>query len=99
MYIQKEILTDYGIPAIYHVLKEIHTYYDDGISHINIAGFFSKEAFESGANAVVIKQIEVTQTVFENEKDIYNAILNSNAFQDGVLYEDKIVESESNMPN
>ena len=32
MYIQKEILTNYGIPATYHVLKEIHTYYDMGMS-------------------------------------------------------------------
>ena len=88
MYIQKEILTNYGIPAVYHVLKEIHTYYDDGISHINIAGYFSKDAFNNGANSVVINQIEVEQTTFENEKDIYNAVLNSNEFKDGVLYED-----------
>ena len=88
MYIQKEILTDYGIPAVHHVLKEIHTYYDDGVSHINIAGYFSKEAFESGANAVVINQIEALQTSFENEKDIYNAVLNSIVFQDGILRED-----------
>lgn len=88
MYIQKEVLTDYGIPAVYHVLKEIHTYYDDGVSHINVAGYFSKEAFESGANAVVINQVEVDQTAFESEKDIYNAVVKSIVFQDGVLYED-----------
>ena len=88
MYIQKEISTNYGIPAVYHVLKEIHTYYDDGISHINIAGYFSKDAFSNGANSVVINQVEVEQTAFENEKDIYNAVLNSIEFKDGVLYED-----------
>lgn len=87
MYIQKEILTDYGIPAIYHVLKEIHTYYDDGISHVNIAGYFSDEAYNNGANAVVVNQVEVNKTSFENEKDIYNAVLNSIVFKDGVLYE------------
>lgn len=87
MYIQKEIKTDYGVPAIYHVLKEIHTYYDDGDSHINVAGYFSKEAFENGANAVIINQVSVDQVSFENEKDIYNAVLNSIVFQDGVLCE------------
>lgn len=85
MYIQKEISTDYGIPAVYHVIKEIHTYYDMGISHINVAGYFSKEAFDNGSNAVVVNQVEVKQTSFENEKDIYNAILDSIVFQDGVL--------------
>lgn len=88
MYIQKEILTNYGIPAVYHVLKEIHTYYDDGVSHVNIAGYFSKEAFENGANAVVINQVEVSQTVFQNARDIYNAVLTSTVFQDGMLCED-----------
>ena len=88
MYIQKEISTDYGIPAIHHVIKEIHTYYDVGISHVNVAGYFSKEAFDNGSNAVVINQIEVEQTSFENEKDIYNAVLRSIVFQDGVLCED-----------
>lgn len=94
MYIQKEVLTSYGIPAIYHVLKEVHTYYDDGISHINVAGYFSKEAFESGANAVVVNQVEVTQTAFENEKDIYTAVLNSTIFQDGILCEDVIEKTD-----
>lgn len=88
MYIQKEISTDYGIPAIHHVIKEIHTYYDVGISHVNVAGYFSKEAFDNGSNAVVINQIEVEQTSFENEKDIYNAVFGSIVFQDGVLCED-----------
>ena len=88
MYIQKEIITNYGIPAIYHVLKEIHSYYDIGISHINIAGYFSKEAYVNGASAVVVNQVEVGQTSFESEKDIYNAILSSHVFQDGVLCED-----------
>ena len=87
MYIQKDILTDYGIPAAYHVLKEIHTYYDDGVSHVNIAGYFSKDAFENCANAIVINQVEINQTSFENEKDIYNAVLSSHVFQGGVLCE------------
>ena len=87
MYIQKEILTSYGIPAVYHVLKEIHTYYDDGVSHINVAGYFSEDAFNSGANAVVVNQVEVQQTAFENERDIYNAVLTSIVFQDGILNE------------
>ena len=93
MYIQKEISTDYGIPATHHVIKEIHTYYDCGVSHINIAGYFSKEAFDNGSNAVVINQIEVTQTKFENEKDIYNSVLNSIVFQDGLLCEDETVQN------
>jgi hypothetical protein len=88
MYIQKEVSTDYGIPAVHHVLKEIHTYYNDGISHINIAGYFSKDAFDNCSNAVVVNQVEVKRTAFENEKDIYNAVLNSIVFQDGVLCED-----------
>lgn len=88
MYIQKEILTDYGIPATYHVLKEIHTYYDDGVSHVNVAGYFSKDAFNNGANAVIVNQVEVEKTSFENEKDIYNSVLRSIVFQDGVLCED-----------
>lgn len=88
MYIQKEILTNYGIPASYHVLKEIHAYYDQGVSHINVAGYFSKEACDNGSSAVIINQVEVKQTAFENEKDIYNAILASVLFQDGVLCED-----------
>ena len=88
MYIQKEILTYYGIPAVHHVIKEIHTYYDMGISHINVAGYFSKEAFENKSNAVVVNQVEVEQTSFENEKDIYNAVLGSTVFQDGILCED-----------
>ena len=88
MYIQKEISTDYGIPAIHHVIKEIHTYYDVGISHVNVAGYFSKEAFDNRSNAVVINQVEVNQTSFENENDIYNAVLSSVVFQDGVLCED-----------
>jgi hypothetical protein len=87
MYIQKEVLTDYGIPAVYHVLKEIHTYYDDGVSHINVAGYFSKDAFNNRANAVIINQVEINQTTFENEKDIYNAVLSTIVFQDGVLCE------------
>lgn len=87
MYIQKEVLTDYGVPAVYHVLKEIHTYYDDGVSHINVAGYFSKDAFDNGANAVIINQVEINQTTFENEKDIYNAVLSSTVFKDGVLCE------------
>lgn len=87
MYIQKEILTDYGIPATYHVLKEVHTYYDSGISHINIAGYFSADAFNNGSNAVVVNQVEVNKTSFENEKDIYNAVLISNVFQNGILCE------------
>lgn len=93
MYIQKDISTNYGIPATYHVLKEIHTYYDDGISHINVAGYFSKEAFENGSNAVVVNQVEVAQTTFENEKDIYEAVLNSNVFQDGLLCEDETTQN------
>ena len=93
MYIQKEITTDYGIPAIYHVLKEIHTYYDDGVSHINIAGYFSKDACNNGANAAIINQIEVAKTSFENEQDIYNAVLNSIVFQDGVLCEDETAQN------
>jgi len=88
MYIQKEILTHYGIPATYHVLKEIHTYYDQGISHINVAGYFSKEAFDNGSVSVVINQVEVGQTSFESKKDIYNAILESNVFHGGALCED-----------
>lgn len=87
MYIQKEILTNYGLPATYHVLKEIHTYYDDGVSHINVAGYFSEDAFKNGSVAVVVNQVEVEQTSFENEKDIYNAVLESTVFQDGVLCE------------
>lgn len=93
MYIQKEISTNYGVPASYHVLKEIHTYYDDGVSHINVAGYFSKDAFDNGSVAVVINQIEVAQTAFENEKDIYNAVLNSVVFQDGVLCEDETIQN------
>lgn len=93
MYIQKEILTSYGVPAMYHVLKEIHTYYDDGISHVNVAGYFSADAYNSGANAVVINQVEIEQTAFESEKDIYNAVLDSNVFQDGVLCEDKTTQN------
>lgn len=88
MYIQKEILTDYGIPAVCHVLKEIHTYYDDGVSHVNVAGYFSKDAFNNGANAAVINQVEIPRTSFENEKDIYNTVLNSIVFKDGILCED-----------
>lgn len=88
MHIQKDILTNYGVPATCHILKEIHTYYNQGISHINIAGYFSKEAFDNGATPVVVNQVEVKQTSFENEKDIYNAVLNSIVFQDGVLCED-----------
>lgn len=88
MYIQKEISTNYGVPAVYHVLKEIHTYYDDGISHVNVAGYFSKEAFDNGANAVVINQVEVDKIAFENEKEIYTAVLNSVVFQDGILCEE-----------
>lgn len=93
MYIQKEILTNYGIPAVYHVLKEIHTYYDDGISHIDIAGYFSKEAFESGANAVVVHQVEVAKTTFENEKAIYIAVLGSAVFKDGELCNDQTAQN------
>jgi hypothetical protein len=88
MYIQKEIITHYGIPATYHTLKAVHTYYDMGVSHIDIAGYFSKDAFSNNGNAVVVNQIEVNQTSFENEKDIYNAVLASIVFQDGVLCED-----------
>lgn len=87
MYIQKEIATHYGIPVVCHTLKEVHTYYDQGISHINVAGYFSKEAFSNGSAAVVVNQVEVTQTSFENEKDIYNAILSSNVFEGGTLCE------------
>lgn len=85
MYLQKEILTNYGIPATYHVLKEIHTYYNDGVSHINVAGYFSEDAFKSGASEAVVNQVEVAQTAFENEKDIYNAVLNSIVFQGSTL--------------
>ena len=88
MYIQKEILTDYGIPASYHVLNAIHSYYNEGISHIDVAGYFSKEAFNNGSNAIVINQVEVGRSLFENENDIYNAILGSIVFEDGVLCED-----------
>jgi hypothetical protein len=69
-------------------LNAVHTYYDIGVSHIDIAGYFSKEAFANNGNAIVVNQIEVNQTSFENEKDIYNAILNSSVFQDGTLCED-----------
>ena len=96
MYIEKEILTHYGIPSTYHVLKEIHIYYNNGIAHIDIAGYFSKEAYDNGSDAVVVNQIEVEQTAFENEKDIYNAVLNSHVFQDGILYEDISVDVEPN---
>ena len=89
MYIYKELMTSYGVPATYHVLKEIHTYYDDGFSHVNIAGYFSKEAFESHSIAVVINQIEIDKTVFDSTKDIYEAILSSTVFSDGVLYENE----------
>ena len=88
MYISKEITTHYGIPITYHALNAIHIHYDQGISHIDIAGYFSKEAFENGASAFEISQIQVNQTVFATEKDIYNAILTSNAFKDGVLCEE-----------
>lgn len=88
MYIQKEILTNYGIPAIYHTLSAIHTYYNNGMSHIDVAGYFSKEAFENGSSAVVVNQVEVSQTIFENERDIYNAVLNSIVFQDGILHDE-----------
>ena len=88
MYIQKEIITHYGIPAEYHTLKAIHTYYDMGVSHIDIAGYFSKEAFENNGNAIVVNQIELNQISFNSEKDIYNAILASSVFQDGVLVEE-----------
>lgn len=88
MYIQKEVITNYGIPATYHKLSEIHTYYNDGISHIDIAGYFSKEAFENGSSAVVVNQIETTQTSFKNEKEIYNAVLKSIVFQDGILHDE-----------
>lgn len=88
MYIQKEIITHYGIPAEYHTLKTIHIYYDMGVSHIDIAGYFSKDAFENNGNAIVVNQIEVTQTTFENEKDIYNTVLASNVFSDGILVEE-----------
>ena len=85
MYIQKEITTHYGVPATCHALKAVHTYYNDGISHIDIAGYFSKEAFDNNGNAIIVNQIEVNQTYFENEKEIYNAILNSDVFRDGTL--------------
>ena len=88
MYIRKDIETHYGISVVYHALSAIHVYYDDGVSHIDVAGYFSKEAFENGSNAVVINQVEVAKTSFENEKDIYNAVLGSIVFQDGVLCED-----------
>ena len=87
MYIQKEILTHYGIPATYQALQSIHIYYDQGVSHIDIAGYFTKEAYDNGSNAVVVNQIEVNKTNFENEKDIYNSIISSNVFKDGILYE------------
>lgn len=88
MYIQKEIITHYGIPATYHALKAIHTYYDTGVSHIDIAGYFSKEAFENNGTAIVVNQIEVAQISFNNEKDIYDAVLTSNVFSDGILVEE-----------
>ena len=88
MYIEKEILTHYGIPSTHHVLKEIHIYYNMGISHIDVAGYFSKDAYNSESDAVIVNQIEVKQTAFDGEKDIYNAILNSKVFQDGVLCND-----------
>lgn len=88
MYIQKEIQTDYGVPAVCHIIKEMHTYYGDGISHINVAGYFSKDALDNGATAVVVNQVEVAQTAFANEIDIYNAVLTSIVFQDGVLCAD-----------
>ena len=93
MYIQKEISTHYGVPATCHVLKEIHTYYDDGVSHVNVAGYFSKEAFENGANAVIVNQVEIEKIVFESEKDIYTAVLTSNVFQDGTLHEDETTQN------
>ena len=73
MYIQKDIMTNYGVSATYHVLQEIHTYYDDGVSHVNIAGYFSKEACSNGANAVVVNQVEINQTSFGNEKEVTNS--------------------------
>ena len=88
MYIQKEIVTHYGIPAEYHALKAIHTYYDMGVSHIDIAGYFSKEAFENNGEAIVVNQIELNQISFNNEKDIYDAILASSIFSDGILVEE-----------
>ena len=93
MYIKKEIQTNYGIPATYHILKEIHTYYDQGISHINIAGYFSREAFTNGSTAVVVNQVGVEQTAFECERDIYNAVLGSIVFKDGELCEDNITQN------
>ena len=88
MYIQKEIITHYGIPATHHALKAIHTYYDMGVSHIDIAGYFSKEAFDNNGNSIVVNQIEVNQTSFEDEREIYNTILASHVFQDGILVEE-----------
>lgn len=88
MYIQKEITTNYGIPAVYHVLKDIHIYYDLGVSHVNVAGYFSKDAFNNGSSSVVINQVNVNQTMFANEKEIYDAVLNSKVFKDGVLCEE-----------
>ena len=88
MYIQKEIITHYGIPAAYHALKAIHTYYDMGVSHIDVAGYFSKEAFDNNGSEIAVNQIEVHQTSFENEKEIYNTILKSNVFKDGMLVEE-----------
>lgn len=93
MYIQKEIVTHYGIAAEYHTLKAIHTYYDMGVSHIDIAGYFSKEAFENNGDAIVVNQIEVAQTTFESEKDIYNAVLASNVFLDGILVEEQTAQN------
>ena len=93
MYIEKEVITHYGIPSTYHVLKEIHIYYNMGIAHIDVAGYFSKDAYNNGSDAIVVNQIEVAQTAFDGEKDIYNAILSSHVFQDGILHEEETLQN------
>lgn len=86
MYIEKTINTYLGIPATYHTLHAMHVYYNNGVTHIDVAGYISKDAKENGGQAIVINQIEIQQVDFENEEAIYNAILASQAFSDGVLY-------------
>lgn len=87
MYIEKTIQTQFGIPTTYHILKSIHIYYDDNISHIDVAGYISKEVKDNGGQAIVVNQVQVNQTHFDNETAIYNAILETSTFTDGILKE------------
>lgn len=87
MYIEKSINTSFGIPAICHVLKDIHIYFDQGISHVDIAGYFNNESLSNNSQAVIINQVELQQTQFSNCTEIYNAILQSELFNGGILHE------------